>query len=243
MVMAAQPKSPVARLVVNDVGPDHRAGGARADPRLLRTRPDVRDLRRDRSVHPHGFGAVRAPDRRAVGARHAHQRPAAAGRPLGAGLRSGHRRAVPGDAQRRRTSGALWDAIRCPTLVLRGAQSDLLSAATAAEMARRGPRPAVDRVRGCRPRADAASRRADRPRRALSPILSARPAGQPICGCGRRHRRAPRCTFMRRNAVPSLTIAVAHATHAQPPPASIRKPANPPETRPAQVVRVARRPR
>jgi pimeloyl-ACP methyl ester carboxylesterase len=33
----------------------------------------------------------------------------------------------------------LWDAIRCPTLLLRGAQSDLLSAATAAEMRARGP--------------------------------------------------------------------------------------------------------
>ena len=38
---------------------------------------------------------------------------------------------------------AQWDAIRCPTLVLRGKESDLLSAATAGEMAARGPRPAV----------------------------------------------------------------------------------------------------
>ena len=37
----------------------------------------------------------------------------------------------------------LWDAIRASTLVLRGAQSDLLSAATAAEMVARGPRPAL----------------------------------------------------------------------------------------------------
>jgi pimeloyl-ACP methyl ester carboxylesterase len=37
----------------------------------------------------------------------------------------------------------LWDAIRCPTLVLRGAESDLLSAATAAQMAARGPKPAL----------------------------------------------------------------------------------------------------
>jgi pimeloyl-ACP methyl ester carboxylesterase len=33
-----------------------------------------------------------------------------------------------------------WDAIRCPTLVIRGAQSDLLTRATAEEMTRRGPR-------------------------------------------------------------------------------------------------------
>jgi len=34
----------------------------------------------------------------------------------------------------------LWDAITCPALVIRGAQSDLLSKATAEEMARRGPK-------------------------------------------------------------------------------------------------------
>jgi pimeloyl-ACP methyl ester carboxylesterase len=33
-----------------------------------------------------------------------------------------------------------WDAIKCPTLLLRGAESDLLLAATAAEMQTRGPR-------------------------------------------------------------------------------------------------------
>ena len=37
-------------------------------------------------------------------------------------------------------SWPLYDAITCPTLLLRGAQSDLLLAATAAQMATRGPR-------------------------------------------------------------------------------------------------------
>jgi pimeloyl-ACP methyl ester carboxylesterase len=35
---------------------------------------------------------------------------------------------------------AAYDALRCPTLLLRGAQSDLLSAATAQAMTQRGPR-------------------------------------------------------------------------------------------------------
>jgi pimeloyl-ACP methyl ester carboxylesterase len=35
----------------------------------------------------------------------------------------------------------VWDAIRCPTLLLRGAESDLLSAQTAAAMRARGPKP------------------------------------------------------------------------------------------------------
>ena len=46
---------------------------------------------------------------------------------------------------------ALWaayDAIRCPTLVLRGATSDVLSAATAAAMRERGPRAAVHEFAG-----------------------------------------------------------------------------------------------
>ena len=33
----------------------------------------------------------------------------------------------------------LWDKVRCPVLLLRGAESDLLSASTAREMTRRGP--------------------------------------------------------------------------------------------------------
>ncbi|TFW33121.1 alpha/beta fold hydrolase [Massilia horti] len=36
---------------------------------------------------------------------------------------------------------AAYDAIRCPTLLVRGAQSDLLTHETALEMTRRGPRP------------------------------------------------------------------------------------------------------
>lgn len=46
---------------------------------------------------------------------------------------------------------ALWaafDAIRCPTLLVRGALSDLLSADTAAQMAARGPRPDVAEIPG-----------------------------------------------------------------------------------------------
>jgi pimeloyl-ACP methyl ester carboxylesterase len=42
----------------------------------------------------------------------------------------------------------IWDAIRCPVLVLRGAQSDVLSAQTAREMTRRGPRAKVETFAG-----------------------------------------------------------------------------------------------
>jgi pimeloyl-ACP methyl ester carboxylesterase len=43
---------------------------------------------------------------------------------------------------------AVWDRISVPTLVFRGAESDLLSAATAQEMSRRGPRARVAELAG-----------------------------------------------------------------------------------------------
>ncbi|MCS0627827.1 alpha/beta hydrolase [Telluria mixta] len=43
---------------------------------------------------------------------------------------------------------AAYDAIRCPTLLVRGEQSDLLSRATAEEMTRRGPKPALREIAG-----------------------------------------------------------------------------------------------
>jgi pimeloyl-ACP methyl ester carboxylesterase len=42
----------------------------------------------------------------------------------------------------------VWDQIRCPVLVLRGIDSDLLLPATAAEMTRRGPKAEVIEVDG-----------------------------------------------------------------------------------------------
>jgi pimeloyl-ACP methyl ester carboxylesterase len=43
---------------------------------------------------------------------------------------------------------SIYDAVRCPTLVLRGEQSDLLSPDTAAQMARRGPKAKIVQVAG-----------------------------------------------------------------------------------------------
>jgi pimeloyl-ACP methyl ester carboxylesterase len=42
----------------------------------------------------------------------------------------------------------LYDALRCPTLLVRGERSDLVSPQTAAEMARRGPKVKVVEIRG-----------------------------------------------------------------------------------------------
>ena len=42
----------------------------------------------------------------------------------------------------------LWDGIRCPTLLIRGEQSDLLARATAEQMTRRGPRAKLVEIPG-----------------------------------------------------------------------------------------------
>jgi pimeloyl-ACP methyl ester carboxylesterase len=42
----------------------------------------------------------------------------------------------------------VWDAIRCPTFVLRGAESDLLTRETCAQMALRGPKAKVTEIPG-----------------------------------------------------------------------------------------------
>jgi len=42
----------------------------------------------------------------------------------------------------------VYDAIRAPTLLLRGERSDLLSRETAQEMTRRGPRAKLAEIRG-----------------------------------------------------------------------------------------------
>ena len=42
----------------------------------------------------------------------------------------------------------LYDTVRCPTLLVRGEQSDLVSRQTAAEMARRGPKARLAEIRG-----------------------------------------------------------------------------------------------
>jgi pimeloyl-ACP methyl ester carboxylesterase len=63
--------------------------------------------------------------------------------PIGAGVEYDPESIPFRTAQHHRRCLAVWDAIKCPVLLLRGEQSDLLSAATARAMAARGPKPTV----------------------------------------------------------------------------------------------------
>jgi len=144
MGLAGLEQSPVARLVLNDIGP-------RMEPvALARIGAYV--------GQPLRFGSLDEATAyiRAIGAGFAmrdeaqwREITASVLRPDGDGFVLHYDPAigVPMQSMSPQTvmagEAALWklyDAIRCPTLLLRGENSDLLSAATAGEMAARGPR-------------------------------------------------------------------------------------------------------
>jgi len=144
MALAGLPQSPVARLVLNDVGPAIDAAGiARiasyvGAPLTWASEDEAADylLTISQGFGPHSraqwLALTRPMLRREGGRLRLHYDPAIAV-PL--------RAVTPAAA----TAGvtALWaayDAIRCPTLLLRGADSDVLSTATARGMTERGPK-------------------------------------------------------------------------------------------------------
>lgn len=149
MALAALPGNPVRKLVLNDVGPEIDAQGLARIARYVGTGgPFVtRDegLALLRALSP-GFGphdeaqwaSLNAHQlvQRADGGWALHYDPAIA-KPL-AGL----------DGTPLPTMWPLWSAITCPTLAMRGAESDLLSQATLARMAAEGPRARTVEVSG-----------------------------------------------------------------------------------------------
>jgi pimeloyl-ACP methyl ester carboxylesterase len=147
VALAAQPETPVDRLVVNDVGPTIEPAAIERirsyfgmDPTFA-SYAEIAHYVRTISA-PFGLTDDAQWDR--VVRTNVRQR--SDGR---WGLAYD-----PGIAVPFRASAApadlwpLWDRIRCPTLVLRGARSDLLSAATANEMSARGPKPDVLEIEG-----------------------------------------------------------------------------------------------
>ncbi len=150
IVLAGQPNSPIRRLVVNDIGPYlpwaalHRiaAGVFSAPPSFDSLAAATAQFRT--SLAP--FGHLTGPEWEHL-ARHS------------VALRKDGRLHVlcdPGIAAAFRTSflfnlslWTYWDAIRCPTLVLRGIDSDLLLPRTLDEMTQRGPRAEAVEFRGC----------------------------------------------------------------------------------------------
>ena len=143
--VAALRGSPLRRLVLNDVGPSiepgalARIGEYLGDPVRWRTLEEAADAMRviSATFGPHTREQWLELSRPMVvddgaGGLKLHYDPAIA-EPL--------RRLTPAIAAAGEVAlWAAWDALRCSTLLLRGAESDLLSHATAQAMTQRGPR-------------------------------------------------------------------------------------------------------
>lgn len=141
IVLAGQPGSPITRLVVNDVGPVIETSALQRIGTYLGANPvfaTFAELEAHiRSVSA-PFGPLTDAQWRQLSETTARQLPDgqwAINYDPGIG--------IPFRAAQDQSAllWALWDAIICPTLLLRGALSDLLSPATAKEMAARGPMP------------------------------------------------------------------------------------------------------
>ncbi|HZV91589.1 MAG TPA: alpha/beta hydrolase [Caldimonas sp.] len=152
MALAGLPNTPIERLVLNDVGPAIDAAGiARiagyvGAPLSWASEDEAADYL---STISRGFGP------------HSREDWMALTRPMlrrdGGRFRLHYDRAIAvalravTPAAAAAGEAALWaafDAIRCPTLVLRGRDSDVLSAATAKAMAERGPKARVREIEG-----------------------------------------------------------------------------------------------
>lgn len=149
MMLAAQPGSPIAKLILNDVGPLvpkaalERIAAYVGQENGFETLAALEQYLRQ--VHA-PFGPMNDAGWRHL-AEHSARRLDNGGYALaydpgiGTAFRSG--KAIE-DVD----LWAIWDAVRCPVLALRGADSDLLLADTSLEMRRRGPKAEVVEIEG-----------------------------------------------------------------------------------------------
>jgi pimeloyl-ACP methyl ester carboxylesterase len=149
MALAAQPGTPVRKLVINDAGPvvskvsleriANYFGMAPVFPDMATVEKYIRAV--SATFGPHSdaqwrFLAEVAVRKNADGTLRLHYDPKIA-EPFRATMPEKDLELWP-----------LWDAIRCPTLVLRGALSDLLTRDTCDKMAGRGPQAKVVEIPG-----------------------------------------------------------------------------------------------
>jgi pimeloyl-ACP methyl ester carboxylesterase len=153
MILASFENSPIRRLVLNDIGPVlDPAAMARIgeyigqDVRF----PDFETGARFVKEVSSSFGPHSEDEWRKLAGDVLVQEPGGKWvRHYDLGLAKSFAAITPERAQQ--DQAALWaafDAIRCPTLLIRGELSDLLSRATAEEMTRRGPKPQFAEIPG-----------------------------------------------------------------------------------------------
>ncbi|MBK8212069.1 MAG: alpha/beta hydrolase [Rhodospirillales bacterium] len=140
MMLAAQPNSPIRRLVVNDIGAFIAKDALQRISGYVGTDPLFADLDALegylREVHA-PFGPLTDAQWRHLASHSARPDPAGGGLRLhyDPGLAAPFKEGFDNDVE----LWPVWDAITCPVLVLRGQNSDILSHETAQTMLTRGP--------------------------------------------------------------------------------------------------------
>ena len=149
MMLAAMPGTPIRRLVMNDVGPfipatalERLAGYVGADPSF----DDPAALEQYLREIYQPFGALTDDKWRRMATHSTRKKPdGTLGLAYDPAIGAPFREQPLADVD----LWAIYDAVQCPVLVLRGESSDLLSAETADAMRDRGPRATVVEVPGC----------------------------------------------------------------------------------------------
>ncbi len=143
MLFAALPKSPVRRLVLNDIGPVVAPEGLRRIGALVGRDPGFSN-RQELETYLRqtyaGFGPLSDAQWRHLVAHAGRTRDdGKLGLAYDPKIGDAFRAEAPDAAMAEADFWNFYDQIRCPTLVLRGASSDILRAADAAAMRLRGP--------------------------------------------------------------------------------------------------------
>lgn len=148
MTLAAMPRSPIERLVINDIGPFMPKEALDRIAAYLGNAPTFSDLT---GLEAH-LRDIHAPFGPLTDAQWA-QMAAHSQRPVEGGLALHYDPAIAEAFGKPPFDDIelwpVWDRVTCPTLVLRGVDSDVLPAETAAEMAERGPRAEVAVIEDC----------------------------------------------------------------------------------------------
>lgn len=148
MMLAAQPKHPIGRLAINDVGPFVPKASLERIGDYVGKDPLFPDLAAAEAY----FRRVHAPFGALTDAQWRHLTEHGTRRAEG-GWRLAYDPGIAapfkGEEFEDIDLWPAWDTVSAPVLVLRGAESDLLLAETAAEMATRGPEAEVVEIPGC----------------------------------------------------------------------------------------------
>lgn len=148
MILAAQAQSPIRRMVLNDVGPMIPKAALDSIAETVADNPEFASVEEaadyiaqvnagfGQLTREQWLGLARSTVRRRDDGKFVWKRDPAIGRSF---------------VKQPRNDVVLWpiwDMVRCPVLLLRGAESALLPAAVAEEMMRRGPRAALVTIAG-----------------------------------------------------------------------------------------------